>query len=269
MSVEIPAETAARLRHASSFGAAAAAYAQYRPSYADAAIRWCLDPVSTGGRPPRVADLGAGTGILTAGLARLGTDVVAIEPDQDMLAELRGQLPGVRAEAGSAEAIPLPDASVDAVLAGQALHWFDLDLALPEIARVLVPGGVLAALWNVDDDRIGWVAEFAEISRRQASTTLLRWREGAGMSEQELALKAGAANFSAAETGEFGNPQTRTADSLTATIATHSHLLVMPEPERDALLARISDFLHQRPETAAGEFTLPLVTIAVRTRRRA
>jgi SAM-dependent methyltransferase len=268
--VETPEETADRLLHGSSFGAAAAAYAQHRPSYADAAIRWCLEPVSAGGRVPRVADLGAGTGILTGRLVRLGADVIAVEPDQGMLAELRRQLPGVRAEPGSAEAIPLPDASVDAVLVGQALHWFDLSLALPEIARVLVPGGVLAALWNVDDDRVGWVAELSAMSRRRASNTLLRWRQGYGRSEQETALGAGGAggaNFTAAETAEFSNSQTRTADSLVAAIATHSHLLVMAEAEREELLTQISDFLHREPETAEGEFILPMITVAVRSRR--
>ena len=282
MSVETPAEAADRLLHASSFGAVAAAYAQYRPSYADAAIRWCLEPPAAAGglvsaaegpqggsgRAPRVADLGAGTGIVTAALARLGADVVAIEPNQDMLAELRRRLPRIRAEHGSAEAIPLPDASVDAVVAGQALHWFDLDLALPEIARVLVPGGTLAALWNVDDDRVGWVAELAEMSRRRGANTLLRWREGYARSWQEAALRTGGELFEAAGIGEFANPQTRTAESVTATLATHSHLLVMPAAERAALLARVNEFLHDQPETAHGQFTLPLITVAVRARRR-
>lgn len=278
--METPAETADRLLHASSFGAVAAAYAQYRPSYADAAIRWCLEPpaaagsvpatgpLNTGASAPRVADLGAGTGIVTTALARLGADVTAIEPDQDMLAELRRRLPHVRAERGSAEKIPLPDASVDVVLAGQALHWFDLDLALPEIARVLVPGGTLAALWNVDDDRVGWVAELAEMSRRKGANTLLRRREGYARSRQEAALRTGGELFEAADFGEFANPQPRTAETITATLATHSHLLVMPEAEREALLAQVSEFLHARPETARGEFTLPLITVAVRARRR-
>jgi SAM-dependent methyltransferase len=157
---------------------------------------------------------------------------------------------------------------VDAVLAGQAMHWFDLDRALPEIARVLVPGGVLAGLWNVDDDRIGWVAQLAEMRKRTAANALLRWREGRGRSEQEAALRAGGELFEAAETDEFDNGQLRTADSLTAAIATHSHLLVLPEAERTQLLARISDFLHSQPETADGEFTLPMVTVSLRTRRR-
>ena len=81
-----------------------------------------LAPVGAA-QPMRVVDLGAGTGILTGALARLGADVVAVEPDQAMLAELRRQLPGVRAVAGRAEALPLPDQGVDAVLCGKAIHW--------------------------------------------------------------------------------------------------------------------------------------------------
>ena len=173
----VEAEAEDRLRRGSSFGAAAAAYAEHRPDYAEAAVRWALEPVWDR-RPVRVADIGAGTGKLTAMLVRLGADVTAVEPDPQMLAELRRAMPEVRSAPGSAEEIPLPDASVDAVLAGQAMHWFDMDRAMPEIARVLTPGGVLAGLWNVDDDRVGWVAELAEFSKRKASITLLRWRDG-------------------------------------------------------------------------------------------
>src|SRR6202789_1364891 len=128
----------------SSFGAAASAYAEHRPDYAPAAVRWALEPAPG----PRVLDLGAGTGKLTATLVALGADVIAVEPDPAMLTELRRALPTVRAVPGSAEAVPLPDASVDAVLAGQALHWFDMDVAGPEIARVLVPNGTHAGMGN-------------------------------------------------------------------------------------------------------------------------
>ena len=109
-------------------------------------------------------DLGAGTGKLTAVLAALGADVVAVEPDAAMLAELRRALPKVATFTGDAEAIPLADASVDAVLAGNAMHWFDMDVAGPQIARVLTKGGTLAGVWNLFDDRVGWVAELARIS---------------------------------------------------------------------------------------------------------
>jgi SAM-dependent methyltransferase len=264
---ESEAETAERLRHGSSFGAAAAAYAEHRPVYAEAAVEWALGPVRDR-RPLRVADIGAGTGKLTAMLAGLDADVTAVEPDPQMLAQLRRTLPGVRSVPGSAEELPLADASVDAVLAGQAMHWFDLDRALPEIARVLAPGGVLAGLWNVDDDRVGWVAELSAISRRKSSPTLLRWRDGAGRGRPAALAEVAADLFRPAEEGEFGHGQARTADSLTATIATHSHLLTMEEAERSALLARVRDFLDTRPETSQGEFTLPLVTMALRMVRR-
>ena len=263
----VQAEEQERLRHGSSFGAAAAAYAEHRPDYPEAAVRWALEPVWERGAV-RVADIGAGTGKLTATLAGLGTDVTAVEPDPEMLAELRRAMPEVRSVPGSAEEIPLPDGSVDAVLAGQAMHWFDMDRAMPEIARVLAPGGVLAGLWNVDDDRIGWVANLAEISKRKASITLLRWREGAARSREQRLLEAGSGLFHGAEEGEFGHGQARTADSLLATIATHSHLLVMDEAERSGLLARVQEFLRTRPETSNGAFTLPMVTVVLRARRR-
>src|ERR1041384_2839777 len=94
-----------RLRYSSSFGTAAAAYAEHRPDYAQAAVRWALEPAPG----PRVLDLGAGTGKLTATLIAAGVEVVAVEPDPAMLAELRHALPGVGALLGSAESIPLAE----------------------------------------------------------------------------------------------------------------------------------------------------------------
>src|SRR5947209_19808459 len=93
-----------RQRRASSFGAAAAAYSEHRPGYAEAAVRWAVEPVRSR-QPLRVVDLGAGTGKLTATLARIGADVTAVEPDQEMLAQLRRELPSVRAVPGAAEEI--------------------------------------------------------------------------------------------------------------------------------------------------------------------
>jgi SAM-dependent methyltransferase len=262
-----PSEADDRVLRGSSFGAAASAYAEHRPAYAEAAVRWALEPVWAR-RPLRVVDLGAGTGKLTAILMRVGADVTAVEPDPKMLAELRCDLPSARSLPGSAEEIPLPDGSADAVLAGQAMHWFDLDRALPEIARVLSPGGVMAGLWNVDDDRVGWVADLAELSKRASSVTLLRWREGNPDSRRERLLTDGSEFFGPAQIGEFVHGHPRTADSLVAMIATHSHFLVMDETERTRRLAQIRDFLHGRPETSAGEFVMPMVTVVVRTVRR-
>lgn len=246
---------------ASSFGAAAAAYARHRPDYANDAVRWAL-----GSAPGlRVLDLGSGTGKLAATLLAAGADVTAVEPDPAMLGELRRALPDVRALPGSAEAIPLPDASVDAVLAGNALHWFDLAVAGPEIARVLVPGGVLAGLWNVLDDRVDWVTGLARVS---GSAAIGPRDTPAGWRAETTGMRLPRTHFGSAEQAEFPHGQLRTAGSLVATLATRAGLLVMPEPERAGTLGRIRAYLASRPETADGEFTLPMLTCVLRVRRR-
>lgn len=253
-----------RQRYSSSFGAAAAAYAEHRPDYAPTAARWVLESAPG----PRVLDLGAGTGKLTGTLLMLGVDVIAVEPDPAMLAELRRALPAVRSLAGSAESIPLPDASVAAVLAGNAMHWFDMAVAGPEIARVLAPGGVLAGLWNVLDNRVDWVSELERVGGRAAigpRDTLSSWRTAtAGMHRPG---RGGVARFGSPEQAEFTHSQRRTADSLVATIATRAGILVMSRKEREATLSRIRAYLVSRPETSSGEFSLPMLTGVLRTRR--
>ncbi|NBH08600.1 class I SAM-dependent methyltransferase [Amycolatopsis sp. SID8362] len=251
-----------RLLHASSFGAAAIAYAEHRPDYASDAVRWALEAAAG----PRVLDLGAGTGKLTSTLVALDVDVTAVEPDLAMLTELRRALPAVAALPGSAEAIPLPDGSVDAVLAGNALHWFDMAVAGPEIARVLAPGGVLAGLWNIVDDRVPWVAGLERISGSAAigpRDTLSNWRAAtAGLHLPGVDL---ATQFHSPEQAEFPHGQVRTADTLVATIATRAGVLAMSEQERKATLGRIRTFLTSRPETT-GEFTLPMLTGVLRVK---
>jgi SAM-dependent methyltransferase len=251
-------------RLASSFGTAAAAYARHRPDYARAAVHWALEAAP--GR--RVLDLGAGTGKLTATLVDLGVDVISVEPDAAMLAELQRGLPGVRALPGAAEAIPLPDSSVDAVVAGNAMHWFNMDAAGPEIARVLVPGGTLAGLWNVLDNRVDWIAALERVSGSAAigpRDTLSSWRGAtAGM---HLPRGGGTPRFGWPEQAEFRHGQRRTADSLTATLATRAGMLLMPDRERGAKLGRIRDFLASTAESTHGEFVLPMLTGVLRVRR--
>jgi SAM-dependent methyltransferase len=126
-----------------SFGIAADSYASGRPHYPREILEWCLPP---GAR--NVLDLGAGTGITAAGLLDLGLNVTAVEP----LAEMRALIPAsARALDGTAEAIPLPDTSIDAVFVGQAWHWFDPAPALAEAHRVLREGGTLNLMWNLLD----------------------------------------------------------------------------------------------------------------------
>jgi ubiquinone/menaquinone biosynthesis C-methylase UbiE len=130
-----------------SFDLVAEEYERTRPSYPQVLFDVLpLDGDAT------VLDLGAGTGKLTRLLAARYREVVAVEPLANMRATLERVVPGVTVRAGSAERIPLDDASVDGVFAAQAFHWFDKSIALPEIARVLRPRGVLAVIWNGPDE---------------------------------------------------------------------------------------------------------------------
>jgi SAM-dependent methyltransferase len=135
-----------KAKRAGSFGEVASHYERYRPGPPLAAVDWIL-PTHVG----RVVDLGAGTGALTRLLVGKADEVVAVEPDDRMRSVLVAQIPGVRAVLGRGESIPLPDASVDAVLASASWHWMDPVPTLEEVARVLLPGGVLAALWSGPD----------------------------------------------------------------------------------------------------------------------
>jgi len=266
-----------RLRRGSSFGAAAGAYDEHRPGYPEAAIRWALEPVTAGtvagdipggdglaGLP--VLDLGAGTGILTAQLVRLGLAVAAVEPDPAMLGTLRRRLTSVPAMDGTAESIPLPDASVRAVLCGQAMHWFDLERSLPDIARVLSPGGVLAALWNTDDDRADWVAGLHAAAEGAAGPAVSSYR--AQTVNAWFGKASGSAAFEPTEIEDFPHGYARTADSLVAAFATHSKFLVMPSDQRERVLGQVRSYVRSRPETSGGEFTMPMVTSVLRTTRK-
>ena len=152
-------------QHARSFGAVADAYDRGRPTYPREAAAWLV-----GADPVTVLELGAGTGKLTEILVGLGHDVHATDPDEQMLERLRGKLPDVRTSVGTAEEIPAPDASYDVVVVAQAFHWFDHDRALPEIARVLKPGGRIAVVWNARDERIPWVRRLGRIIGNSAET---------------------------------------------------------------------------------------------------
>ncbi len=252
-------------KRGSSFGAVAAAYAEHRPDYPADAVRWCVAPTGRAVAGLRVLDLGAGTGKLTALLAELGADVTAVEPDQAMLAELRRQLPSVRALHGPAEAIPLPDGSVDAVLCAQSMHWFDLSRALPEIARVLASGGALGAMWNSDDDRVEWVAGLRDAAEGAGSPVRSQRNEDAtAFGAQQFGTEL----FTPTDRAEFANPQPRTIDSLIDDLRTHSAVLIMDPAERERVLGLARAYLAARPETGNGEFKLPMVTSTLRSVRR-
>ncbi|QNA92202.1 MULTISPECIES: class I SAM-dependent methyltransferase [unclassified Microbacterium] len=147
---------------ATSFGAQAGDYEVGRPEYPFDAVAWMLERMPPDSR--RIADVGAGTGKLTRVLAAAPeAEVVAIDPDPQMLAMHRSTVPGVPTFTGTAESLPLPAASLDAVVLGQAWHWVEPVAGSREVGRVVRSGGVLGLIWNIRDDRIEWVRRLTEI----------------------------------------------------------------------------------------------------------
>jgi SAM-dependent methyltransferase len=219
-------------RRALSFGSAAAEYDAARPSYPADAVRWAV------GDARRVLDLGAGTGKLTQVVLDLGLEAVAVEPDDAMRALIPAE-----SYAGKAEEIPLPDASVDAVVVGQAFHWFDPARAIPEMLRVLRPGGRIGLFWNLYDDRVPWVEALCEVVEAEARYSLAR----------ELATPPfdGAAHGTTQfEVSLVPHVQLMDRNLLATQLRSTSKFILMPEDEREALL---SDAVATAPE---GDFEL-------------
>lgn len=152
---------------AEGFEAGAATYVAGRPGYPDEIDGWLREALGLG--PGNAAlDLGAGTGKFTPRLLATGASVIAVEPVAAMRAELQRAAPGVTAMEGTAEAIPLPDASLDAIVCAQSFHWFATPAALAEIRRVLKVGGALGLVWNTRDMRVPWVRALDAIIERHA-----------------------------------------------------------------------------------------------------
>ncbi len=210
-----------RAVRAASFGAAATVYEKARPGYPEDAVRDLL-----GADPLDVLDLGAGTGKLTRSLLAQGHRVLAVDPSEGMLAELARVLPGVPHEIGTAESLPAADATFDAVVAAQAYHWFDPATALPEIARVLRPGGLLGLLWNVREDDLPWVSRFGD----------LVGHEDAGDSLEPPELQP---LFGAAQVRVYAHRHVLTVDGLVDLAASRSAVIVLPADERADRLAAV------------------------------
>ena len=244
-----------RKRQAGSFGAGAAAYERARPSYPAAAVDWLIPDTAR-----RVLDLGAGTGKLTRLLAGRGLDVVAVDPSAGMLVELRRVLPDVEVHEGSAEAIPLPDGSIDAALAGQAWHWFDPLPTAAEIARVLRPGGTLAIVWNTRDTDVESVERFNQIVDRSGPS-----------------YSYGPAPTLPVPFGPVESTQVRWTYRLTEPAfldlaASRSGFLVMSEAEQHALLEEVRALFDEVASASHGdpdrrEVAVPYVTRCFRAVR--
>jgi SAM-dependent methyltransferase len=219
---------------ATGFARSVEAYERGRPEYPPEAIAYLQRALDL--RPQRtVVDLAAGSGKLTRQLATLGCEVIAVEPVDEMRAAI-GE--GIRALDGTAEAIPLPDASADAVTVAQAFHWFDGPKALAEIARVLRPGGALALVWNrrpVESSPLhaaisDIIAPYRGDAPAHASG---EWREA----------------FADSELSEWRHEfaQRLDADGLADRVGSTSFVAALEDGERERVLARVRALASEGP----------------------
>jgi len=240
---------------AAGFGSAADVYERARPSYPDEAVRWLAERAGLGAGTT-VVDVGAGTGKLTRLLLSTGARVVAVEPVRAMRAILRERTPGVEVVDGVAEALPLPDGSADAITVAQAFHWFDHAVAIPELHRVLRPGGALVLIWNsrdMTDPLQQALEELLRPLRRDAPYQLGgAWRtplEDSGL-------------FGAPDEARFRIAQEMTAEGVCERVASTSFVAAMTAEEREPLLAQVRELAGDRP----GRFDFPYVTEVYVTR---
>ncbi|MDQ1430085.1 MAG: hypothetical protein QOF40_687 [Actinomycetota bacterium] len=226
------------------FGAAAEAYERGRPSYPEAGVQLLVDALAIG--PGRdVLDLAAGTGKLTRLLVPTGARVVAVEP----VASMRALLTCAEVLDGTAEAIPLGDASVDAVVVGQAFHWFDPEPALAEIARVLRPEGALGLIWNERDERVPWVDALGRIINWQVERPYRRDRDWAAVLDSS-------GRFSPAQHRQLAHEQEVDADVLVDRILSTSYVATWSSDRQAAAAAEVRALVAEFPPV----FRLPYVT---------
>ena len=245
-----------------SFGSVAEDYDRYRPGPPPQALDWLIPPGADA-----ILDLAAGTGLVTRELTGRARRVVAVEPDERMRAVLADRVSQAEVLAGRGEDIPLPDASVDAVVISAAWHWLDPALAVPEIARVLRPGGRLGVIWVSRDDRVPWVEEFNAFAREAREADQPEGRPGgdpAGRRRRRRVEFPPGAPLSPPEERlvEFSVPMSK--DRLAGLLGTYSGVITMAPEQRAGFARRVREFLDRQPWDQVG---VPLICRCVRSTR--
>ncbi|MFK4761023.1 class I SAM-dependent methyltransferase [Microbacterium sp. ZW T5_45] len=240
---------------ARSFGAEAGNYEIGRPDYPFDAVAWMLEPMPHGSR--RIADVGAGTGKLTRVLMKApDAEIVAIDPDADMLAALRAAVPGVPTFLGTAESLPLPDAGVDAVVLGQAWHWVDPASASAEIGRVVRSGGVLGLIWNLRDERVDWVRRLTGIMHGSNAEIMLG--EGDPVVSEP---------FGPLEQQSWEWSRAITREQLHSMASSRSYVITSSDAEKARIRREMDELFDELGLAADATIDLPYVTRAFRAVR--
>jgi len=250
------------------FDTNAAAYERSRPSYPAEVV---AHVVGHGGIGPgrRVLDLAAGTGKLTRLLVPTGASVVAVEPVAGMRAQLAAAVEGeLEVLEGTAESLPLEDASVDCVTVAQAFHWFEPPAALAEVARVLRPGGHLFLVWNTRDRSHDWVRRFGELLLDDNPDMPRPYDSYYDVDYAAVVASAGAGAFTPVERWTHAWAQPVDEDLLVARAESVSVVGVLPPDRRAAVLDRVRDLARTHPDLAGRAwFPFPYTTAVWRCRR--
>lgn len=255
--------TAIHQAAAQGFASQADTYARGRPDYPAGIDTWLRDALDLhAGRV--VLDLGAGTGKFTRRLVQTGATVIAVEPVAQMRAQLAAAVAPVQVLEGSAEAIPLADASVDAVVCAQAFHWFANARALAEIRRVLRPGGRLGLVWNVRDESVDWVAQLTAIMAPYEGDAP-RFHKG-DWKRVFPAEGFGSLALQGLPYAHVGPPQQVIVDRVMSV----SFIASLPGPEQAQVRARLHALIEQHPALSArAEVAFPYRTEAYHCERLA
>ena len=246
---------------ATGFADGAYVYAASRPTYPDAALGWLGDRLSIG-RDSRVVEVGAGTGLFTRLLLGTGANVLATDPVPEMLAHLSSALPGIATAMATADALPVADGSVDALICATAFHWFATPQVLAEFRRVLRPGGTIGLIWNVRDVSVPWVRQLSDITDRyQEDAPRQRsqaWREvfpAPGFTPlHETVMRY----------DHVGAPE----DVIVGRTLSTSFIAALPDSRRDDVIAEVRTLIATTPELAGRDtVAFPYLTKAYDCRR--
>ncbi|MCI4364778.1 MAG: class I SAM-dependent methyltransferase [Thermoplasmata archaeon] len=246
-------------RLARTFDRSAALYERGRPGYPRSALRFIASNLGVG-RGSVVVDLAAGTGKFTREIVRTGAAVVAIEPMAGMRREFRRRVPDVPIVEGTAEKIPLPSGSVDAVVVAQAFHWFRGRLALREIARVLRPGGLLVLVWNTRDDRYRWSRELTAIIEGAGGPRIYAAAHG-GDTLWRRPFRRGASPFTGLKKRTFPHVQDAPPGTFLARALSVSLVAAQPPSVRRRVAREVRTLLATDPQTRGRE----LIRLTYRT----